>query len=138
MVSLINVTFIKDTNMSTLIHLVSSKIQAGFPSPADDYIESQIDLNTVMIKRPAATNVTTMPDNSLASYGIHKNDYLVVDSSLSPKQNSLVISLADGDTVIGWLHFRNGQITIGNDQRVYQSAELTIIGVVTWIIRRFT
>lgn len=122
--------------MIALIPLVSSKVQAGFPSPADDYIESRIDLNNVMIKRPAATFVRTMPDKSLTGYGIYKGDYLVVDCSAMAKQNSLVITTVDGSEIIGWLRHQNRQITIATDDQVHLLSELTVEGVVTWVIRR--
>lgn len=121
--------------MNTLICFASSKVPAGFPSPADDYIESRIDLNKVLIRHPASTTLRTMPNNSLVSYGIYQGDFLIVDKSILAKQNSLIISMVDGSEVIGWLHYQNRQTTITNDDRVYQLSELTVQGTITWSIR---
>ncbi|HEX2549637.1 MAG TPA: S24 family peptidase, partial [Gammaproteobacteria bacterium] len=66
------------------IPLYSSKVAAGFPSPADDHVESHLDLNEHLVKHPAATFFVKVTGDSMVDANIHENDILIVDRSLTP------------------------------------------------------
>ncbi len=66
------------------IPLFSGKVAAGFPSPADDYIEKTLDLNDLLVQKPAATFFVRAEGESMLGAGIHPNDILVVDRSIDP------------------------------------------------------
>ena len=71
-------------NRVQTFHLYSSKVSAGFPSPADDNLEKSLDLNSYLIKRPAATFFVRVNGDSMINAGINDNDILVVDRSIKP------------------------------------------------------
>ncbi len=72
------------------------KVSAGFPSPADDYIEKTLDLNELLVQKPAATFFSRAQGNSMTGAGIFPNDILVVDRSIDPVSGKVVICAVDG------------------------------------------
>src|SRR4030042_6039051 len=80
--------------------LYISRIKAGFPSPADDYIEKELDLNEYLIKHPAATFFVRVEGNSMIDAGIHSGDILIVDKSLEAKNNKIVIAVVNGELTV--------------------------------------
>ena len=68
------------------------KVGAGFPSPATDYIEDDIDLNSHLIKNSPATFIIRVQGKSMTEVGIHDGDLLIVDRSINPKNFSTVIA----------------------------------------------
>ena len=117
----------------------SSGVSAGFPSPADDYIESTIDLNEHLIKRPAATFFARANGDSLMEIGIKDGDLLIIDRSVTPSQNDVVVVALNGDMTCKILDLRNKQLLAAN--RGYQpiaindDLDVLIEGVVTHSIR---
>ncbi len=77
--------------------LAGECIAAGFPSPADDYIEIGIDLNEQLIKNPTSTFFLRVSGHSMNGAGILNGDLLVVDRSLDPKPGHIVVAILDGD-----------------------------------------
>ena len=73
---------------------------SGFPSPADDYIDNALDLNQHLIKHPAATFFVRAKGDSMCELGILTGDILIVDRSLSPKDNSIVIAELNGEFIV--------------------------------------
>lgn len=82
------------------IPLFVEKISAGFPSPADDYIDKKIDLNEFLIKHPAATFFVRVVGDSMINAGIHAGDILVVDRALEPADNKIIIAVLDGELTV--------------------------------------
>ncbi len=80
--------------------LFLSKVRAGFPSPADDYLDRKLDLNEHLIKHPASTFFVKVKGDSMIKAGIHSGDILVVDRSLEPKDKRIVIAIVDGDFTV--------------------------------------
>ncbi|QLQ34172.1 MAG: translesion error-prone DNA polymerase V autoproteolytic subunit [Candidatus Thiothrix singaporensis] len=99
-----------------LLPLFASKVAAGFASPADDYIETSLDLNQYLIKHPAATFFLRVEGNSMLGAGIHDGDTLVVDRSLEARSGKVVIAAVNGELTVKRLH-------IGQQQRVTLLAE---------------
>ena len=120
--------------------LFSSRVQAGFPSPADDYLEGQLDLNQFLIKHPAATYFVKAVGNSMLQAGIHSGDILIVDKSLEAKEGNIVIALVDGEFTVKRIEKKEGKLYLmpANDAyqpiELHEGSEVEIWGVVTNVI----
>jgi DNA polymerase V len=86
------------------IPLYLSKIPAGFPSPADDYVDTHLDLNSYLIPRPASTFLVRAIGDSMIEAGIFSNDILIVDRSLTPSHGKIVIAALEGEFTVKRLH----------------------------------
>ena len=78
------------------IPLAGERVAAGFPSPADDYVEVGIDLNEQLIRHPSSTFFLRVSGDSMIGAGIHHGDLLVVDRSLDPRPGRIVVAVLDG------------------------------------------
>ena len=120
--------------------LFSGKVAAGFPSPADDYIEKTLDLNELLVQKPAATFFVRAQGDSMLGAGIHSNDILVVDRSLEPISGKIVICALNGELTVKRLQNYNGMIVLAAENPDYAEilvtaeADLVIWGVVTNVI----
>ena len=79
---------------------VSGSVVAGFPSPAEQYQETPLDLNELLVKRPAATFFVKVQGDSMIGEGIRDGDLLVVDRSLRPASGDIIIACVDGDFTV--------------------------------------
>ena len=79
---------------------VSGSVVAGFPSPAEQYQETPLDLNELLVKRPAATFFVKVQGDSMVGEGIRDGDLLVVDRSLRPASGDVIIACVDGDFTV--------------------------------------
>lgn len=122
--------------------LYSSSVSAGFPSPADDYMEGKLDLNKHLIKHPAATFFVRVSGESMIKAGIYPNDILVVDRSLDARHGKIVIAAVDGYLTVKRLHKLNGQTFLMPENNGYEPLEITnnndvvIWGVVTTVLHQ--
>ncbi|MGL1863039.1 MAG: translesion error-prone DNA polymerase V autoproteolytic subunit [Pseudodesulfovibrio sp.] len=80
--------------------LAGESIAAGFPSPAEDYLEKTLDLNEHLAPRPEATFFVRVSGDSMIGAGIHHNDLLVVDRSITPKSGNVIIAYIDGEFTV--------------------------------------
>ena len=87
------------TNMNAKSKL-SGSVVAGFPSPAEQYMEPPLDLNELLVKRPAATYFVRVSGDSMIGAGINDGDILVVDRSLRPADGDIIIACVDGDFTV--------------------------------------
>lgn len=123
------------------IPLMGQTAHAGFPSPADDYIEDTIDLNDVLISNPVATFLWRVAGDCMIDAKIFHSDVIIVDRSVQPKHRSIVLAVVDGEATIKRLLKRHGQITLINENSKLppfepgEGADITIWGVVTWALR---
>lgn len=101
---------------------VKNPSQTGFSSPATHYTEPRIDLNDVLAKNPSSTFFVRVADSSFTQFQIDKNDVLIIDKSLHPKQNQLI------------LVFKNGESDIVRVDE-YLTNEVQLWGVITYIIK---
>ena len=90
---------------------------AGFPSPAEQYQEPPLDLNELLVKRPAATYFVRVEGDSMVGAGINNGDLLVVDRSLRPADGDVIIASVDGDFTVKTLRLGNGEWGTGNGKR---------------------
>jgi DNA polymerase V len=120
--------------------LFAGKVAAGFPSPADDYVEKSLDLNELLIQKPAATFFVRAQGESMLGAGIHPNDILVVDRSIEPVPGKIVICALNGELTVKRLERDNEQWQLKAenpaypDIPIYEELELVIWGVVTNVI----
>ncbi len=116
------------------------RVSAGFPSPAQDYVEQYLDLNEICIKRPAATYFVRVEGHSMIEAGIFSGDVLVVDRSIKPAHNDIVIAGFQGEFTVKQLELKP-QLRLVPTTPDYQPIvissddELEIFGVVTNVIR---
>ncbi|MCH9645392.1 MAG: translesion error-prone DNA polymerase V autoproteolytic subunit [Proteobacteria bacterium] len=136
--------FEPDFNSPSLsIPIFSSRVQAGFPSPADDHLEDQLDLNKHLIHHQEATFFVRAQGESMLNAGIHPGDILVVDKSLPAKSSKIVIAVVDGEFTVKRLHKYKGKITLKaenpefDDIEICEGSELIIWGVVTSVIHQY-
>jgi len=115
-------------------------VSAGFPSPATDYMENKLDLNEYLIKRPAATFIVKAKGPSMTDAGILSGDLLIVDRSITPKNNNIVIASVFGDLTVKKLQKKENSLFLLSANSDYPSIEVKeemecfIWGVVTYII----
>ena len=96
---------------------VSGSVVAGFPSPAEQYLEPPLDLNELLVRRPAATYFVRVEGDSMVGAGISDGDLLVVDRSLRPADGDVIIASVDGDFTVKTLRLGNGEWGTGNGMR---------------------
>jgi DNA polymerase V len=131
--------------LTTLFHLkvplVGQSVHAGFPSPADDFIEEMIDLNQVLVQNPTATFLWRVVGDCMVDVKIFPGDVVVVDRSLSPKHRSIVLAIIDGEPTLKRLNRRGGVMVLHNENAklpaytIADGMEVSIWGVVTATIR---
>ena len=120
--------------------LYASRVSAGFPSPADDYMEGKLDLNTHLIKHPAATFFVRATGESMLNAGIHPGDLLVVDRSLEAKHGKVVIAALDGHLTVKRLYQKGGKMALLPENDAFKpipitpESDMVIWGVVTNVI----
>ena len=107
-----------------LVPLASECISAGFPSPADDYIDAGIDLNEQLIRNPASTFLLRVSGNSMTGAGIYNGDLLVVDRSLDPHPGQIVVAVIEGAFTLKRLVLRNKVLSLEADNPDYQPIDL--------------
>ena len=117
------------------------KAGAGFPSPATDYIEEDIDLNIHLIKNVPATFIIRVQGISMVSVGINDGDLLVVDKSLKPKNFSTVIAYVHDELVVkSYVKERDNEFLTSGSKKfedrilINEEADIFIWGVVTYVI----
>lgn len=120
--------------------LFLASVSAGFPSPAEDYIEGRLDLNRHLIKHPAATFFVRVAGDSMIGAGIHPGDILVVDRALEPQDSNVVIAVLDGELTVKRISRRHGKLFLVPDNQAYEPLEILeemefeVWGVVTSVI----
>jgi DNA polymerase V len=80
--------------------LFGSKVSAGGPSPADDYVEDKVDLNSYLVKHPEDTFLVRATGKSMIDAGIQENDLLIVDRNIKPSNGKIVIAAVDGQLTV--------------------------------------
>lgn len=120
--------------------LFLESVSAGFPSPADDYLENKLDLNEFLIKNPSATFFVRVTGDSMIGSGIHSEDILVVDRSFEPADGNIVIAVIDGDLTVKRLKKSGRKIFLIPDNDLFEPIEIKkemnfeVWGVVTNVI----
>lgn len=123
---------------------VVGSVVAGFPSPAEQYLEPPLDLNELLVKRPAATFFVRVAGDSMLGAGIQDGDLLVVDRSLTPADGDVVIAAVDGDYTVKTFRRDAQGVRLEPANPAYPvitfepGQELRLFGKVTATIHQFT
>ena len=127
--------------MKLLLPFHLQKVGAGFPSPATDYVEEDLDLNEHLIKNAPSTFLIRVQGKSMNSVGIHNDDLLIVDKSLNPKNFSTVIANINEELVVKTFvkEKKESFLTSGSKRskdkiNLTENPEIFIWGVVTYVI----
>ena len=122
--------------------IFASCVQAGFPSPADDYEEKPLDLNDLVIKHPSATFFVRVQGDSMLQAGMFDGDILVVDRSLSPANGAIILAVLEGEFTVKRLVIKGNKTTLVPENPAYPSIKITpesqfqVWGVVTYVIHK--
>ena len=122
--------------------LLLCRMPAGFPSPADDFLEKRLDLNEYLIKNPPATFLVRVSGQSMKDVGIFDGDMLVVDKSLQPVSGSVVVAIVHGEFTVKTLKMQGMRTYLLPANGQYRPIEVTpemdcvVWGVVASVIRK--
>ena len=119
------------------IPVILQKVSAGFPSPATDYVQDEIDLNSELIKNPPATFLIRVQGNSMTEHKIINGDLLVVDRSLNLKNDCIAIINFNNELVVKNIIKENNNFYIKNRAEkilINENSDINVWGVVTYII----
>lgn len=117
-------------------------IQAGFPSPAQDYISDTIDLNQEVVKHPAATFYGRVNGDSMIGEGIEDGDMIVIDRALEPEDGDLAVCCVDGEFTLKRIKLEPGRVWLipANETfdpiMITEESRFAIWGIVTYVIKR--
>lgn len=122
------------------IPLFLNTVKAGFPSPADDFVENKLNLNSFLIDHPASTFFVRVSGDSMINIGILPDSILVVDRSLNYANNSIVIAVINSEFTVKRFKYVNNQPYLFAENPNYKSIKLKdddqIWGVVTAVITK--
>lgn len=117
-----------------------SRVPAGFPSPADDYMDKGLDLNEYLIQHPAATFYCRVSGESMTGLGIFDGDILIVDRAVRPAHGDVVLAVLDGELTCKVLDMHKQRLLAANRDYdpipIREGSDFSIEGVVTSSIRR--
>lgn len=122
------------------IRLYRDRLSAGFPSPAEDYIDSSLDLNELCIQHPAASYFVRVSGHSMLDAGVNDGDLVIIDRSIEPRHGHIVVAAVDGELTLKRL------VTSPKRQLVPENSnyspisldgesDIQLHGVATWLIR---
>ncbi len=123
--------------------LFVARIPAGFPSPADDYVDKGLDLNELLVRHPAATFFVRVSGDSMTGAGIHSGDVLVVDRAETARDRSIVIAALNGELTVKRLVRKSGRLYLFSENPDYAPLEVggemefEVWGVVVHVIHSF-
>jgi DNA polymerase V len=122
---------------------VEKGISAGFPSPADDFIDATIDLNKEFIKNPSATFYGRVKGNSMKNAGIDNGDLLIIDKSLEPKDGKIAVCYIDGEFTVKRIKLDKDCLWLVPENDLYKPIKVTVDndfivwGMVVHVIKSF-
>ena len=131
-------------DLTTLLELplAGTAIAAGFPSPAEEYLDLALDLNKELIKHPAATFYARVKGNSMVDAGIQDGDLLVIDKALEPREGAIAVCFLDGELTVKRLAVREEGVFLmpANDEfkpiSITEDNEFLVWGIVAYVIHK--
>jgi DNA polymerase V len=140
----LKVTEIYAASEGTPIPLPSfeSTVPAGFPSPADDYLEKRLDINELVIKHPNATFFVKVEGDSMRDAGIQSGDTLVVDRSIEPAHGKIVVAILNGEFTVKRLLITPSGILLSPENSTFSAihvqpeSDFQVWGIVTYVIHK--
>lgn len=119
------------------------KVSAGFPSPAADYEDSRLDINTYLVRNPVSTFFFSVQGDSMEGAEIFDGDILVVDKSVKPAHGHVIVAFVNGERLVKRLHYSAGRVALIADNPRYmplevrEGIEMQVWGVVVGKFKRF-
>ncbi len=138
-----SIDFYTPNSNSDLSIPLAEGIKAGFPSPAQDYIDIALDLNKELVKNPSSTFYGRVRGNSMIDAGINDGDILVIDKSLSPADGKKAVCYIDGEFTIKTLKVTKNELLLmpANPNfkpiKVTEENDFMVWGIVTYVIHKF-
>jgi DNA polymerase V len=120
--------------------LYLSRIKAGFPSPAEDYLDKKLDLNEHLIKHPASTFIVKVKGDSMVGAGINSGDLIIVDRSLEPKDKRIIVAVVNGEFTVKRVSKKADRVSLIAENPKYPAIEINdgmdfeVWGVVVHVI----
>ena len=130
-----------DTSTALEIPFVGNKINAGFPSPATDFLDSAIDLNKHLIKNPSSTFFAVVNGYSMKNAGIENDDLLIIDKSIEPTNSAIAVCVIDNEFTLKRLKIDKKEIYLMPENENFQPIKITefqefeIWGILTYSIK---
>ncbi|GIV26394.1 MAG: SOS-response transcriptional regulator UmuD-like protein [Bacteroidia bacterium] len=127
---------------SISLPFIETPISAGFPSPALDYIDKSIDLNTLLIKHPSATFFGRVSGFSMKDAGIDDGDILIIDRSIEPSDNKIAVCFIDGEFTAKRIRLIKNELWLYPENSNFEPIRITeennfiIWGIVTYVIKK--
>lgn len=137
---LVPITTIRTGISRQLLPLYSHKVNAGFPSPADDYIENSIDLTSFLVSNPASTFLLRVQGDSMIGAGIYPSDIIIVDKSRTPRNRDAIVAVLNGEFTIKRLIKEKNRYFLQAENPDYKriplhkGSEFQIWGVITYVL----
>jgi len=134
--------FRAETDTEIALPIADEGIKAGFPSPAQDFMDLAIDLNKELVKHPASTFYGRVKGDSMIDAGIHDKDILIIDKSLDPRDGDMAVCFIDGDFTIKYIRIEEKAIWLIPANKQYSPMQVTednnflIWGIVTYSIKK--
>jgi len=114
-----------DLSIKHHVPISASQASAGFPSPADDWLEGELDLIGLLIKHPAATFYVRVAGDSMVGAGIHPNDILIVDRACKPIDGDVIIACINAELTVKRVSIRSGKVRLVPENRNYKPIDVT-------------
>ena len=137
----LNFYTIEDSSLGD-IPLYGDAVPAGFPSPADDYLDMDLNLHDYLVQHPSATFCVKAIGDSMIDAGIQSSDVMVVDRALTPKNNDIVLAVVNGEFTVKRIKKNEEELYLMPANENYRPMKITedmdfqVWGVVTFIIHK--
>jgi len=124
------------------IPFYESNVPAGFPSPAEDFMDLDLNLQEYLVQHPSATFCVKVTGDSMQNAGIFSGDVMVVDRALEPKNKTIVLAVLDGEFTVKRIHKKRDSLYLNPENENFKPIEITeeidfkVWGVVTHIIHK--
>ena len=124
------------------IPMFSDSVQAGFPSPAEDHLDLDLNLNDYLVQNPSATFCVKAIGESMKDAGIKSGDIMIVDKSLEPKNRSIVLAVIDGEFTVKRVNVNNDELYLMPENsnfppiKITEEMDFQVWGIVTYIIHK--
>ncbi|OJU39574.1 MAG: peptidase S24 [Bacteroidales bacterium 45-6] len=131
-----------ETNVELSLPIADDGIKAGFPSPAQDFMDLAIDLNKELVRHPASTFYGRVRGDSMQGAGVYDGDILIIDKSLEPQNGDMAVCFVDGEFTIKHIRIEKEVVWLipANDHykpiKVTEENDFLIWGIVTYSIKK--
>lgn len=131
-----------DTSSELPLPIADEGIRAGFPSPAQDFMDLSIDLNKELVRHPSSTFYGRVRGDSMHDAGVTDGDILVIDKSLEPHDGDMAVCFVDGDFTIKYIRIEKDIVWLIPANKKYEPIKITgdndflIWGIVTYSIKK--